>query len=451
MSDQVVITSLQVANFKRVKALALAPSSAGLTIVGGRNGQGKTSCLDAIAWALGGAKFEPSSAKRDESLNPAEISLTLSNGLTVERRGKNGSLYVTDPSGAKYGQSLLDAFVSQFAMNLPKFMNASNAEKAQILLQILGIGDELKVLEQEEKAYYDSRRAIGQIADKKKKYADELPEYADAPDTAISVSDLIQQQQDILGRNAENEGKRRNVEAIRASVAMERKSLEQTASRADELRRQLLEAEAEIHRLSERIEALVGDLATAEKSAEQLVDESTAELEASLANIEAINAQVAANQQKAQAHDEAQEYQGQYDGFTEQIKKTRAARLALLEGANLPLPGLAVEDGTLMYQTKAWDCMSGSEQLRVAVAIVRRLNPQCGFVLMDRLEQLDMKTLGEFGAWAASEGLQIIATRVSTGEECTIVIEDGLPVGKTYADVTTGVTASPKGEEFKWE
>ena len=33
--------------------------------------------------------------------------------------------------------------------------------------------------------------------------------------------------------------------------------------------------------------------------------------------------------------------------------------------------------------------------------------------------------LKEFGNWAEQEGLQIIATRVSTGEECSMIISDG--------------------------
>lgn len=69
--------------------------------------------------------------------------------------------------------------------------------------------------------------------------------------------------------------------------------------------------------------------------------------------------------------------------------------------------------------------MSGSDQLRVATAIVRKLNPACGFVLLDKLEQMDLRTLQEFGAWLQTEGLQAIATRVSTGGECQIIIEDG--------------------------
>ena len=76
--------------------------------------------------------------------------------------------------------------------------------------------------------------------------------------------------------------------------------------------------------------------------------------------------------------------------------------------------------------------MSASEQLRVSAAIVRKLNPECGFVLMDKLEQMDIDTLNEFGKWLEAEGLQAIATRVSTGGECSIIIEDGYVKGDAY-------------------
>ena len=44
---------------------------------------------------------------------------------------------------------------------------------------------------------------------------------------------------------------------------------------------------------------------------------------------------------------------------------------------------------------------------------------------VDKLEQMDLATLAEFGSWLQTEGLQAIATRVSTGGECQIIIEDG--------------------------
>jgi len=43
---------------------------------------------------------------------------------------------------------------------------------------------------------------------------------------------------------------------------------------------------------------------------------------------------------------------------------------------------------------------------------------------------MDLKTLNEFGAWLEKEELQAITTRVSKGSENSVIIEDGLVVGR---------------------
>ena len=103
------------------------------------------------------------------------------------------------------------------------------------------------------------------------------------------------------------------------------------------------------------------------------------------------------------------------------IADIRKQKTDLLTNADLPLPGLSVDDGELLYLGQRWDNMSGSQQLQVATAIVRKLKPECGFVLIDKLEQMDQLTLHEFGAWLEKEGLQAIATRVSTAESAQLL------------------------------
>nr|DAG32177.1 MAG TPA: STRUCTURAL MAINTENANCE OF CHROMOSOMES PROTEIN [Caudoviricetes sp.] len=64
----ITINELQIENLKNVKAVKLEPSASGLTVIGGLNGQGKTSILNAIAWALGGEKFRPGNPARGGAL-----------------------------------------------------------------------------------------------------------------------------------------------------------------------------------------------------------------------------------------------------------------------------------------------------------------------------------------------------------------------------------------------
>lgn len=426
----VKITQFEAENVKRIKALTLTPAPNGLTVIGGRNNQGKTSGLDAIVWALGGDRYRPSKAQREGSVLPPRLRVELSNGIVVERSGKNSDLKVTDASGRKAGQQLLNFFVEQLALDMPRFMQSTSREKAATLLRIIGLEEQVEQLERQEKALYDQRHTIGQIADQKAKYAKELPSYPDAPSEPVSAYDLIQRQQDILARNGENQRKRERA----AQLEQEKQALY----------RQLEE-------LNARYAAVCNDCEIAQKSALDLVDESTEQLEASIRDIEAINTKVRTNQDKIRAETEAKEYNDQYAGLTAQLEAVRRQKTDLLQGANLPLPGLSVENGELIYMGKPWDCMSGSDQLKVSTAIVRALKPECGFVLLDKLEQMDLETLREFSAWMEAEGLQGIATRVSTGGECSIIIEDGYAKGNEAPAPAPAVTQPPtswKAGEF---
>lgn len=410
------INKLEIENVKRVKAVKIEPTANGLTIVGGKNNQGKTSVLDAIAWGLGGNKYRPSQATREGSVIPPHLHIVLSNGLVVERKGKNSDLKIIDPNGQKGGQQLLDSFVEELAINLPKFMNSTNKEKANILLQIIGVGNQLYELEKQENELYNNRRTIGQIADQKTKYAKEQPYFPDVPKELISISDLIQQQQAILARNGENQRKREKLSFI------EQKHIQQQQE-VERLKQQLAIAENALLQTSQ-------DLEIAKKSALDLLDESTSELESNIQEIDEINRKVRANLDKDKAETDAHEYHNQYNQLTVKIEEVRKQKSVLLQSANLPLEGLSVQDGELIYNGQKWDNMSGADQLKVSTAIVRKLKPNCGFILLDKLEQMDLDSLHEFGKWLEQEGLQAIATRVSTGEECSIIIEDGYVAGQ---------------------
>lgn len=421
--DNIKINQLEIENVKRVKAVKIQPSRDGLTVIGGKNGQGKTSVLDSIAWALGGNSFRPSEAKREGSATDPYLKVILSNGLVVERRGKNSDLKVTDPNGGKSGQKLLDEFIEELALDLPKFLNANNKEKAETLLRIIGVGDKLRELEDKEKGIYNQRREIGRIADQKKKFADEQIYYPEAPHDIVSAAELIKQQQEILARNGERQRQKDEYESILAQI-------EAVESQLEELERKKRE-------LYERKK-------DAERPPAELRMESTAELEAAIADVEETNRKVRANMDKDRADDDALQLKHQYEEAGVKLEEVRKQKKELLKSADLPLEGLSVEDGELVYNGQKWDNMSSSEQLVVGTAIVRKLNPKCSFVLLDKLEQMDTDTLAEFGAWLEGEGLQAIATRVSTGSECDIIISDGYSYDK---DGKATVDAAPAKEE----
>lgn len=431
----VKITSLEAENIKRIKAVQLTPSENGLTVIGGRNGQGKTSVLDAIAWALGGNKMRPSEPHRSGSVQDPDIKITLNNGLIVERKGKNSDLKVTDPTGQKSGQRILDALIGEMALNVPKFMAGSPKEKADYLLKVIGVGKELKVLEKQEAELSSERLYVGQQGRKAKGHLESLKHYEGVGTEEITASELIFQQQEILIRNGEKAAKRKRKDDYEAEL----KRLDQ----------KIREMEIQLDKLREDRGTAFINFEQAKMDAMDLIDESTEEIEKKLTEIDMINQRVRTNREYARAEQDVNDMQAKYSELTESIQNVRDQKRSLLDNAPLPLSGLSVENGVIFYKGHEWDCMSGSDQLKVAAAICRAMNPNCGFVLLDKLEQMDSETLNEFGRWLESEGLQAIATRVSTGDECSVIIEDGMVKG-LEPDYFKETKSWNQGGNFEW-
>lgn len=446
------ISSLQVNNVKRIKAVNIDFAENGMTIIGGRNRQGKTSVLSALSYALAGERFRPSNFKREGSEADGYIRVTFDDGMVVERKGKNSSLTVIDSTGKKGGQALLDEFVSKLSIDLPKFINGTPSEKASLLLKIIGLEDQLDALDAEEKCLYDERTMVGRIAEQKEKACKELEFYPDVPEVEVSLDTLKQKLMALVQKNAsvkavaskleENNARLvkmmqagQNLEtqktALAEAVEKQKKALQQQIALLQESF--VKQTEALDNRIAENNEA-VNALATEVAEAEELVAGSeiadTSAVEAEIANCEEINAKVRANIARAEKLKEADAMKQEYDDLTEKVEDVRRRRKELLDGADLPYPGLSVQNGELLLNGKSWDCMSGAEQLIVACAIARRINDKCDFVLMDKMEQFDLESLNEFETWCEANNLQVIATRVSTGDECSIIIEDGYVVGQ---------------------
>ena len=410
------VTEFKIENVKKVRTVELDCTGESLTIIGGKNAQGKTSVLDAIVFALGGNKFKPSEYKNTDTVGDPSIVVKFDNGIIVERSGKNGSLKVTDENGQKAGQALLNEFVSQFALDLPKFLNSNDKDKAKILLDVIGVEKELYEIEQREQTIYNERHAFGINVDQKKKYAAELDYYEDMPEIPLQSKELLNKIKDIMSQNAENRRLHDNLKQISYSCHIKSEEVAELVKKLKSARQELAELENQLN---------------IAKEVEIPEDKDTDDIQAQIDRMEDDNTMIRANLEKQKAEEDANDGKKKYDLITADLESVRQEKMKLLQNADLPLPGLSIIEGVLAYNGMKWDCLATSEQLKIAVSIVQKLNVKCQFVLMDKLEQMDIDTMNEFGTWLKEQGLQVIATRVSTGDECSIVIEDGSPIENT--------------------
>ena len=333
MSDNVKISALELENVKRIKAIQLVPTENGLTVIGGRNAQGKSSVLDAIAWALGGNRMKPQAPNRDGAESPASIHVELSNGLIVERKGKNAALKVTDSRGLKGGQALLDEFVGQLALDLPRFMVASDKERADYLLGILGVSDDLNRIDGEIQQAYDERRWLGQDANRKAKAAEDMEFYADAPAETVSISELSAQLQRAMAFNSENAAARDKVNRMYDELMRSQREIEELTARLDTLTAQHNEHIVTYNAELQRVQGLT--------------DVDTEHIEKAISEAEDINAKVRANKRKADAQRDAEQLAESRDALTKKLDALRAEKVALLDNAGMPLAGMSVDGGVL--------------------------------------------------------------------------------------------------------
>lgn len=199
----------------------------------------------------------------------------------------------------------------QFALDLPKFMQGTSKEKAEILLQVIGVGEQLYEIENREKQLYNERTAIGRIADQKKKFAEEIVDLSRSTErTDFNFRAYLKATGDTreerLKTNASVKKHNHIFKAFRRTKSTDYKS-------------------------STQLDVVLSDLEIAQKSALDLHDESTEELEQNIKNIEQINIKVRANMDKDKAEEEAKEYKDKYDELTTSISNVRKEKTDLIE------------------------------------------------------------------------------------------------------------------------
>jgi DNA repair exonuclease SbcCD ATPase subunit len=412
--NPIKIETLLIRNFKRVEIADVELSDAGLNIIGGGNAQGKSTFLDAIKYALGGGKYAPTNPHNERSEGATAIIRTrLSNGIEVERSGKSSSLKVV-VDGGKGNQQTLNEFLNEFALDVGKFLRSSETEKTKALIEHLGIGEKLELIDQKVKRLFDERTLVNRDADRKRKLADAMPVYDNAPDERVDMAAAIAEERAASEVNrALDQGVVRMAGIKEEGVAL--------GADIEEMRRRL-------ERMEAKRKALKDEYLSIQDRVSRTAPIDTAPIMEKIKHAESLNKMWEANRSAQQADAEARAAAKAQQDLTDSIETARAQRKALLDSIAMPIAGLSVVDGALQYNGQRWDCMSGAERLKVSAAISRAFKPECGFLLIDELETMDWRTLAEFNDWAKAEGIQVIGAMVAdagkAGEQF-ILIEDG--------------------------
>uniref|UniRef100_A0A6H1ZFW2 Putative ATPase domain containing protein n=1 Tax=viral metagenome TaxID=1070528 RepID=A0A6H1ZFW2_9ZZZZ len=398
------IISLEVQNVKRIKAVRIEPDG-NLIIIGGDNGQGKTSVLDSITYALAGKSAQPSKPVRDgEEKATTEIDL---GDFVVKRTitaSGGGTLTVTAANGARFAspQSMLDKLVGKLSFDPLEFSRMRPAEQAKVLRDLVGL--DLSGLDTERQQAYDARTEVNRDVKRLRSQFESMPE-GDPTAEGVSVSALADELEAVRERNRER------IAINEAILATERD------------REEVL---AKIEELKERAALMANEIKALDVEAQKAGNkEPTEEIVSKIKGAEEINRAVDAAFERKKVLHELKKSDVRSEELTERIEEIDAKKESAIAAASFPVSGLGVSDDGVTYNGIPFEQASSAEQLRVSVAIGLALNPDLKVLLVRDGSLLDSTNLGMVRKMAEDADAQVWIERVGKTGEVSVVIEDG--------------------------
>jgi len=417
------ITAATVKNFKRIEDVAIAPEAdRHLLLIGGKNAQGKTSVLDALTAAFGGAKALPSDPVRRGAKN-AEIKVELDGGaMTIKRvvdKDGGGSLEVRDESGAlRSPQAVLDRLVGARFLDPLAFLALPAAGQRATLLGLIAEADKIAGLDAERVRVFDRRTEVGRDLRKAEAELERLPAVtAGEAIDVLEVSDQLARAAAVINDHAT--AKAAHVTAHKAAAAA-KQLVEDLRTKLAAAEKTLAEEEAaELAGAAAR--RALPDLDRVKEEHERL----GAEMRRAADHNRKVNADQAASARRLQVAGEVTGLTEQRDRQNDRLEAIDAEKTAILAAAKLPVDGLGVdEDGVTMGGIPLAQA-SGAERVRVALALAIAASPGLQDVWIRDGSLLDEDSMALLAAQAEAAGVRCWLERVGTRDPGAIVIHDG--------------------------
>lgn len=419
------IVKLEAENVKRLRAVSIEPDGS-VVVVRGNNGQGKSSVLDSIAYALGGKSLQPAKVIRDgekEAIVRVEL-----DGLTIERKWASNDrsvLEVRAADGSKVSspQTMLDSLVGRLSFDPLAYLSMPPAKQLEALQKVVGL--DFRELDEQRKRAYDERTEVNRKVSHTKIQLEPLRDFSDTE--PVSLAELSDQVAALSSRRADEQAAAKKLKALvddRRAAAHRVKAQE---TRLENLRRQLEQESAHLQELmleAERLERTDTSELQAVADHELETIEELETVKAKIKDAELINERARKVAERRRLEKVLSDHEGESFALTKQIEKIDAIKLSKVEAARFPVPGLSFGEVGVLYNGQPFEQASQAEKLRVSLGMGLALNPTLKVLLIRDASLLDEKSLQLVAAQAAEAGAQVWLEVVGKNG-IGIVIEDG--------------------------
>lgn len=419
------IVKLEAENIKALRAVEITPTGH-LVEITGRNGQGKSSVLDSIWWALAGASaVDPVPIRTGET--EARIRLDLGEIVVTRhfREGKDGGfpsrLTVETAEGARFPspQALLDGLLGALAFDPLAFSRLPAREQYIQIRDMVGL--DFDVDEHANRMAYAERTDANQVAKVKRAAADSIV-VGDAPAEPVSVTALMRELDESDAANLERDQRAERRAGILADADTRDAEAVRLDARADELRKE----SEELQLRAQAIRKTSSETRSRVMFAEALPDPiDTAPIRDRIAGAESVNAAFERHERKAELAREAGTAETESKRLTAAMDARKADMLARLEAADMPVDGLGMADGAVTLHSRPLVQASDAEKLDVSCAIAMRQNARLKVLRIRDGSLLDADSLARIAKMAETREFQLWIERVDSSGKIGIVIEDG--------------------------
>lgn len=439
---QYALSALEVKNVKGVRAVALKfDTDKDMFVIGGENEAGKTSTIDALWYAIAGARNIPEKPIR-EGERKAEVVVTLNDKATGKPHlkakrswwySKKGhqlrtKLELTDPNGVEVpggAQTILDRLYSHL-LDPTEFLNYDRAKKVEAVRELVGI--DFSELDTERKTVYAKRTEANRKREELRARFDAAKDYPEAEGKTlddVDVSGLLDKQEAAAKAERQKEELQRKAEKAKETAAGLRERITANARKVEELKAEIAELEKSIASMGVDETDFLNDAKEFEATAEAVVIPEVGDVKEAIAEAESLKEKIRANMARDEIGkqlDAADAEATKHDDRIHEIDEEKAKRL---KEADFPIEGLSFDEDAVYFNGKPLDQCSTSEQIRVSLAMALANPPKLPVMFIRRSESLDAKRLKMIADTAHKAGALVIAERVSTGPECDVIIEDG--------------------------
>lgn len=427
------IVSLTASNLKKLTAVELKPGTNNVLEVTGKNGQGKSSVLDAIWYTLGGGDAIGAEPVK-HGAEQAEVVIHLDDGFIVTRKftHQSSSLVVKNQDGAKYPspQALLDKFLGKLTFDPLAFINLHPAQQVNELLRLVGIGPLLDQLSQEDGKDQSLRRDLTRDLKQREGALAQVTRYlpSNLPAEPIDIDVLVAAQEEVTTVNhaadlTEQEHRRKN-EDLKHRINIIQTNVTSLRSEIERMRREIANAESQIVGAETRIHNFESAIAAPWQPPSR---QDPGDLRQQIADATETNRWIEVRDRRERLSAEIQDLQNQISDLNFQINERQATREQKMSEAKWPLPNLTADGDGVRYQGVPLSQASSAEQLRVSCALAMAMNPKLRVILIRDGSLLDHDNLRVIQELAKEHDYQVWVERIEAGlGEPLVVLEDGL-------------------------